>query len=87
MPRVFIPLALRDRTQGVSEVDVDGASVRALINNLDRLYPGLREKLCTDDALVSGLSVSIDGNIAGLGLYQKVPPTAEVHFIPAIGGG
>lgn len=87
MPRVFIPPSLRSFTGGVQEVEVDGHTVRSLITNLDEKFPGIRDRLCTDDALRTGLSVSIDGRVTSLGLYQKVALESEVHFIPAIGGG
>jgi hypothetical protein len=34
-----------------------------------------------------GLSVAVNGTVATLGLLQQVPAGAEVHFLPAIGGG
>jgi hypothetical protein len=40
-----------------------------------------------DGALRPGLAVSIDSELATLGLMERVPEGAEVHFLPAIGGG
>jgi hypothetical protein len=40
-----------------------------------------------DDALRPGLAVAINGTVSRLGLRQPVPAGAEVHFLPAIGGG
>ena len=33
------------------------------------------------------LAVSIDGEVARMGLLEKVGPGSEVHFVPAIAGG
>lgn len=87
MARVFIPQTLRSRTHGIQEVQLEGQTVRSLIAALDQQFPGIGEQLCTADALRTGLSVSIDGRVTSLGLYQRVGPDSEVHFIPAIGGG
>ena len=87
MPTVFIPPALRSLTGGSAQVEVSGSNVRRLIDDLERRYPGIRDRLCEGAALRSGLAVAIDGNISSLGLIQKVPEKCEVHFLTALGGG
>jgi molybdopterin synthase sulfur carrier subunit len=87
MARVWIPSLLRDVTGGQETVTVPGASVRQVIDELDRLHPGARERLCHGDALRSGLAVVVDNEVARLGLLQPVGPDSEVHFLPAISGG
>ena len=87
MPRVFIPPLLRPLTEGAEDVEVAGSTVRQVIENLNARFPGIRERLCRDDDLQPGLAVAVDGQISSLGLLQRVQPTSEVHFLPAIGGG
>ena len=87
MPTVFIPPQLRTLTGGADRVAAAGTSVRRVIEDLERQYPGIRERLCDADDLRSGLAVAVDGNISSLGLLQKVQDTSEVHFLPALGGG
>lgn len=87
MPIVFVPPQLKSLTGGVETVEVNGANVRAVVAGLDERFPGVRDWLCQGDELRPGLNVSVDGRISSLGLYQKVQPQDEVHFIPAIGGG
>lgn len=87
MPTVYIPPQIRSLTGGVETIELMAGSVREIVAQLDERYPGVRERLCQGDELRPGLSVSVGSQISGLGLYQKVPPDAEVHFIPAIGGG
>jgi molybdopterin synthase sulfur carrier subunit len=76
-----------DLTDGVEQVELDANSVRHALKQLDERFPGLRDRLCQDDELRPGLSVSVQGIISGMGMYQKLEPDSEVHFIPAIGGG
>ncbi len=87
MARVWIPSLLRDVTGGRETVTVPGASVRQLIDELDRLHPGARARLCDGDALRAGLAVIVDNEVARLGLLQAIGPDSEVHFLPAIAGG
>jgi molybdopterin synthase sulfur carrier subunit len=54
---------------------------------LETRYPGLRDRLCDNDELRPGIAVAVDGHVTSRGLLQKVQPTSEVHFLPAIGGG
>ncbi len=87
MATVWIPSLLRDLTGGRETVTVPGASVRQVIDELDRLHPGVRDRLCDGDALRPGLAVIVDSEVARLGLLQPVGPDSEVHFLPAIAGG
>jgi molybdopterin synthase sulfur carrier subunit len=87
MATVWIPSLLRDLTNGRQTVAVPGATVRQVIEALDRLYPGLRDRLCDANGLRPGMSVAVDTQVARLGLAEPVGPTAEVHFLPAVGGG
>ncbi|MEX1228728.1 MAG: MoaD/ThiS family protein [Planctomycetaceae bacterium] len=87
MPRVFIPALLKSLTGGREIIDLPGDNVRQLIDELERQFPGIREKLCTETGMKPGLNVAVDGNISSRGLRQKVASHSEVHFLPAIGGG
>jgi molybdopterin synthase sulfur carrier subunit len=87
MATVWIPALLRNLTQGRESIQVAGASVGQIIDNLDLLYPGIKDRLCAGGALRRGIAVFIDSDIALEGLAQRVPENSEVHFVPAIGGG
>jgi molybdopterin converting factor small subunit len=87
MPRVFIPAALRPIAAGLDALDVDGGTVSDVVDQLEGRFPGFRSGVCQGDRLRPGLAVTIDGRIAPLGLRQSVPPGAEIHFLPALGGG
>jgi molybdopterin synthase sulfur carrier subunit len=84
---VFIPTMLLPVTGGVKYVDLEGKNVRQVIDRLDELYPGMKDRLVEDGQIRPNLAVAIDGEVARMGLLQKVGEESEVHFVPAIGGG
>jgi molybdopterin synthase sulfur carrier subunit len=66
---------------------LDGDTVGALVDELDRRHPGIRGRLCDGDRLRPGLNVVVNSEFSDLGLLQCVAPDSEVHFLPAVGGG
>ena len=87
MPRVFIPPAMRSLTEGRDVIEVEGATVREVVNALDCRFAGMKDRLCQDGDLRPDLSVVVDGSVSALGLLESVQPDAEIHFLPALGGG
>jgi molybdopterin converting factor small subunit len=87
MPTVHIPSLLRGLTGGRDQVDVPGKTVREVIDALDRAYPGLRARLLDGNRLRANVAVAIDGELAPLGLRERLGPDAEIHFVAAIQGG
>ncbi len=87
MATVFVPFAMRKITGGVTEVRVPGATLREVIDNLEELYPGTRERIVEDGAIKPGISAVVGENPTREGLRAKVGEDTEVHFIPAIAGG
>ena len=89
MAEVWIPPKLQELTAGNQQVQVDGSTVRRLINNLELQHPGIKEYLVDEeeDDLIPGLAVIIDAEVSQLGMLDKVGESSEVHFLPAIGGG
>lgn len=87
MAVVWIPAQLRALVGGRETVSVPGSTVGEVIAALERVCPGIRERLCDGDALRSGLSVAVDDEVARLGLLEPVGEASEVHFLPAISGG
>jgi len=87
MATVFIPALMRKLTGGNATVEVSGANVREIVNNLEELHPGLKERLVDKWKLKSNITVAVDGQVTPLGMLEKVGEKSEVHFLPAIGGG
>jgi molybdopterin synthase sulfur carrier subunit len=87
MARVFMPVQLRELTAGQQEIELAGATVRDLVAELERRYPGFATRVVADGELSAALQVSIDGSFSRRGLDARVGPTSEVHFLPVFGGG
>lgn len=87
MATVFIPTMLQKLSSGVKQIDCPGKNVRQIIDALDEMYPGFKDRLVEDGQIRSSLAVAIDGDVARMGLLEKVGEDSEVHFVPAIGGG
>jgi len=87
LAKIFIPTMLQSLTAGVKQVDLDARNVRQIIERLEELYPGMKDRLLEDGEIRSNLAVAIDGDVAIMGMLEKVGENSEVHFVPAIGGG
>ena len=82
MPHVVIAgMAARRFTGGQSEFDVEANTVRRLISELERRFPGLGHQI--DE----GMAVAIDGEIFQDAYQARLNPDSEVVLIPKIGGG
>ncbi|MEC9272964.1 MAG: MoaD/ThiS family protein [Chloroflexota bacterium] len=87
MATIFIPTMLQKMTGGDKKVDMDVRNVRQVIDRLDELYPGIKNRLVEDGEILPNLAIAIDGDVAIMGMLEKVREDSEVHFVPAIGGG
>ncbi|HXK02077.1 MAG TPA: MoaD/ThiS family protein [Verrucomicrobiae bacterium] len=87
MAEVHIPAMLRELTGGRAMVEAAGSTVREVVEDLERQWPGIRERLVDGTRLRANLSVAVDGEVSPLGLAEAVEPSSEVHFVAAIKGG
>jgi len=87
MATIFIPTMLQKMTDGAQKVDMEVRNVRQVIEQLEELYPGIKDRLLEDGDIAPNIAVAIDGDVAIMGLLQRVGENSEVHFVPAIGGG
>ena len=87
MATVFIPSLMRKLTNDQDRVEVDGATLRQVVDNLDKDYPGIKELIVENGQVRPGLQLAVDGVLSATGLMGKVPEGSEVHILPAIGGG
>jgi molybdopterin synthase sulfur carrier subunit len=89
MPEVWLPPRLQRLTGGQQQVQVAGQTVRQVVENLERTFPGMKDELydAEEDILMPGMAVVIDGETSQLGLLAHVRENSEVHFLPALGGG
>ncbi len=87
MAVVGIPSLLCDLTHGQRSVSVEGDTVRQVIDNLENLYPGIKERLCEGERLRPSISIVVDGVTSTLKLRQHLTASSEVHFVISISGG
>ena len=88
MALVFIPSLMRNLTGGADRVEIPGATLRQVVNNLEAAHPGMKARLMDESGqFQEGLAVAINGETTHMGLLEPVEDTTEIHFIPAIGGG
>ena len=78
---------MQELSSGEQRVNVQGNNIRQVIDNLDAVYPGFKDRLVEDGRVKPNISVAIDGEITPLGMLEKVREDSEVHFLPALGGG
>ncbi len=85
--RVMIPTPLRSYTSGASEVEGAGASLAAVIESLDRQFPGIRFRIVDEqDRVRSHIKLFVGPDLAS-SLAEPVEPGGEVHIICALSGG
>jgi molybdopterin synthase sulfur carrier subunit len=87
MATVFIPALLRKLTRGKDRTQATGTTLREIIDDLERQFPGFRERVVENGDLAGSVAVSIDGEVITGGLSESVSAESEVHFVPAIAGG
>ena len=81
MHDVWLFGGLREVVDGAESVQVEGTTIRELLQNLGRKYPPMRERIG------QGIAVSIDGVIYRDDWDQPIPEGAEVGLLLRIAGG
>jgi sulfur-carrier protein len=87
---VKVPTPLRKFTAGSETVSGSGATVGALIEDLEKRYAGIRERICDEQGRVRRfVNLYINGeDIRFLQqLDTKVKDGDEISIVPAIAGG
>ena len=87
---VRIPTPLRKLTQDKDSVQVTGATIQEIVDDLEKQYPGLRERLCDERGELRRF-VNIYLNDEDIrfaqGRQTAVKDGDEISIIPAIAGG
>ncbi len=78
---------MRKLTHGQDQVEVEGATLREVINNLEVAFPGIKARLCKNDRVRREVAVAVDGEISNQGLRRKVGAQSSIYFLPAVSGG
>ena len=86
---VRIPTPLRTLTGGHDEVRAAGGTVGEIIEDLERRYPGIRDRLLDEKGVRRFVNIYVgDEDIRFLdGLETKLKSGDEISIVPAIAGG
>lgn len=90
MAIVRIPTPLRKLTDGKEEVSASGANIGDVITDLEKQFPGIKERICDDQGKVRRF-VNIFANDEDIRFLQHletaVKDADEISIVPAIAGG
>lgn len=81
MVEVNLWSSLKDLTGGKTVVEVEGATVGAILDALVAAYPGLAP------VIEAGVSVAVDGEIITGNRFAEVPAGADVFLMQRLKGG
>jgi molybdopterin converting factor small subunit len=85
---IIIPATLRDFCAGASKLEVPGATIEAVLREVDARCPGFYGRVVEENRrLRPELAFAINGEVYPLALHDSVAPDAEIAIVPAIGGG
>jgi molybdopterin synthase sulfur carrier subunit len=89
MATVRIPTPLRTLTGGEEQVEVPGATLREVIETLEKKHPGIKDRLLDDKGVRRFVNIYVgDEDVRFLdGLETKLSSSTEVSIVPAIAGG
>lgn len=90
MIKVRIPTPLRTLTKNQGEVEMKGASVAELIDNLEANHPGIKSRLCDEQGeLRRFVNVYVNEEDVRFlnGKATTLKDGDEVSIVPAIAGG
>ena len=87
MAVVHVPSPLHSYTKNRAQVDADGGTLGAILDDLDRRYPGFRFRVVDEQgAIRPTLLFYLNGKVIRT-LAQSVGRSDEVHLIAALSGG
>lgn len=88
--KVRIPAPLQKMTDNKSEVESQGKDIIGLVADLDKKYPGIKERLCDDKGKLRRF-INIYVNEEDVRFLKneetQLKDGDEVSIIPAIAGG
>ncbi|GAB0107159.1 MoaD/ThiS family protein [Nocardia sp. JMUB6875] len=86
---VSIPTIMRPITKDQKRVQAEGATLAAVIADLEANYPGLEAKLLKDGKLNRYVNIYIDDEDVRFsgGLEAEVTDGGTVTILPAVAGG
>ena len=90
MSTVYIPAVLRPSVGGAKSLELEGGSIRAVVDALVERHPSLGGQLLTEDGELNRfVNVYVNGQDVRYlaGLDTPVAAADEVRLLPAMAGG
>ena len=89
MITVRIPTPLRSLTGGNEQVDVSGATLREVIEALEKQHPGIKDRLLDEKGVRRFVNIYVGDEDSRFldGLETKLSSGTEISIVPAIAGG
>ncbi|WP_067701800.1 MoaD/ThiS family protein [Nocardia jejuensis] len=86
---VSIPTIMRPITKDEKRVQASGATLAAVIDDLEAQYPGLKERLLKDGKLNRYVNIYVDDEDVRFsgGLDAEVTDGGSITILPAVAGG
>ncbi len=85
-----VPTPLQKLTKNQAEVKVSGANIRELIEDLEKRFPGIKERICDQTGKIRRfINIYVNEEDVRF-LQQEETPLKdgdEISIIPAIAGG
>lgn len=88
--RVRVPTPLRKFTNGADEVKAQGNTVRALVDDLEKNFPGIKERICDETGKIRRfVNVYVNGDDIRFlqNMETAVKEGDNISIVPAIAGG
>ena len=88
--RVRVPTPLRKFTNGADEISAQGNTVRVLVEDLERKFPGIKERICDETGKIRRfVNVYVNGDDIRFlqNLDTSLKDGDNISIVPAIAGG
>jgi hypothetical protein len=85
--RVVVPSQLSGYTAGASEVSAEGATLDAVLRDLDRQFPGIRFRVIDEQDRVRQHIIIFVGGERADSIATGIGVDTEVHIVGALSGG
>jgi len=90
MANIKIPAPLRKFTDGEAEVEGSGNTIRELVTDLDRNYPGIKERLYDEKGnLRKFVNIYVNGQDLRFlkDIETEINDSDAISIVPAVAGG
>ena len=87
MTTVHVPSPLHSYTKNRAQVEATGATLGAILDDLDRTYPGFRFRVVDEQARIRPTILFYVNTTVTRTLEAAVAASDHVHIIAALSGG